>query len=178
MIKPNIKAMFRELNEMHFNGEVPDIPVVWNSRMTTTAGQCRFRGSLYSRRPLGIDLSEKLFRNMDYDVEKVTRTLIHEMVHAYLLHKFNDKGHSVRFQRMMTDITGEHKNHRCHSYDVEGLKRTQAKKVQAECGRCGVTYQKARMPKHANESRYTHRGCGGVVTFRRMEPKSDEIKMF
>ena len=178
MIKPDIKKMFVELNEMHFNGEIPDIPVVWNGRMTTTAGFCRYRRSAGQIRPLSIDLSERLFRNMDFDLSKVKRTLIHEMVHAYLVHKYNEKGHTPRFQRMMTEITGEHKNHRCHNYDTTGLKRKQAKKVQAECGRCGFTYQKARMPKHAAYSTYTHRGCGGVITFSRIEQNEDGIKIF
>jgi hypothetical protein len=184
MIRPDIKKMFVELNEMHFNGEIPDIPVVWNGRMTTTAGYCRYKVSrvlamkgMGSRdlTPQKIDLSDKLFRNLDYDLEKVKRTLIHEMVHAYLCHKFNEKGHTPRFQRMMTNITGEYKNHRCHNYDTTGLKRKQAKKVQAECGRCGFTYQKARMPKHAAYSTYTHRGCGGAITFSRMELDQDEV---
>jgi len=178
MIKPDIKMMFVELNEMHFNGEIPNIPVVWNGRMTTTAGYCRYRRSVGQLYPIKIDLSEKLFRNMDYDISKVKRTLIHEMVHAYLIHKFNEKGHTPRFQRMMTDITGEHKNHRCHNYDTTGLKRKQAKKVQATCGRCGFTYQKARMPKHAAYSTYTHRGCGGPITFSRIEQGEDGIKIF
>ena len=178
MIRPDIKKMFVELNEMHFNGEIPDIPVVWNGRMTTTAGYCRYRRSAGQLRPIKIDLSEKLFRNMDYDISKVTRTLIHEMVHAYLCHKFNEKGHTPRFQRMMTEITGENKNHRCHNYDTTGLKRKQAKKVQATCGRCGFTYQKARMPQHAAYSTYTHRGCGGPITFSRIEQGEDGIKIF
>lgn len=188
MIRPDIKKMFVELNEMHFNGEIPDIPVVWNGRMTTTAGYCRYRAKYPGTLPLvgkrrelvpqKIDLSEKLFRNLDYDLAKIERTLIHEMVHAYLIHKFNEKGHTSRFQRMMTNITGEHKNHRCHNYDTTGLKRKQVKKVQAECGRCGFTYQKARMPKHAAYSTYTHRGCGGAITFSRIEQGGDDIKIF
>lgn len=187
MIRPDIKKMFVELNKMHFNGEIPDIPVVWNGRMTTTAGYCRYRRSsmveTFNRggqnlTPIKIDLSDKLFRTLDYDLAKVKRTLIHEMVHAYLCHKFNEKGHTPRFQRMMTDITGEHKNHRCHNYDTTGLKRKQVKKVQAECGRCGVTYQKARMPKHAGYSSYTHRGCGGTITFSRIEQSDGSINIF
>tara|TARA_R110000824_G_scaffold54925_5_gene151485 strand:+ start:449 stop:991 length:543 start_codon:yes stop_codon:yes gene_type:complete len=175
MFRPNIKEMFVELNEQHFNGEIPDIPVVWNTRMTTTAGYCRYRRSAGQLRPMKIDLSEKLFRNMDFDLSKVKRTLVHEMVHAYLCHKFNEKGHTPRFQRMMTNITGEHKNHRCHNYDVAGLQKKQAKKIHCECNRCGFTYQKVRMPKHAGYTDYTHRGCGGVISFTRMECDQDEV---
>ena len=184
MFRPNIKEMFIRLNEEHFNSEIPDIPVVWNTRMTTTAGYCRYRKSrihgVWPERtmtlvPVKIDLSDKLFRNLDYDLAKVERTLIHEMVHAYLCHKYGEKGHTARFQRIMTTITGENKNHRCHNYDTTGLKRKQAKKIHCECNRCGFTYQKVRMPKHAAYSNYTHRGCGGVISFTRMECDQDEV---
>ena len=186
MIRPNIKEMFIRLNEEHFNGDVPNIPVVWNTRMTTTAGYCRYKRSrVLALRGMSreltvekIDLSEKLFRNLDYDLTKIERTLIHEMVHAYLVHKYNEKGHTPRFQRMMTNITGEYKNHRCHNYDTDGLKRKQVKKIHCECNRCGFTYQKARMPKYAGRTTYTHRGCGGAITFSRMDSHSDSVKIF
>jgi hypothetical protein len=187
MIRPNIKEMFIRLNEEHFNGDIPNIPVVWNTRMTTTAGYCRYKRSrVLALRGMNreltvekIDLSEKLFRNLDYDLTKIERTLIHEMVHAYLVHKYNEKGHTPRFQRMMTNITGEYKNHRCHNYDTDGLKRKQVKKIHCECNRCGFTYQKVRMPKHAGYTDYTHRGCGGVITFTQMDcGGNDSINIF
>lgn len=176
-MKPDIQAMFFELNAKHFGGEIPSIPVVWNTRMTTTAGYCRFRRRGRELTPIKLDLSEKLFRNLDFDINKVERTLIHEMVHAFLIHKYNEKGHTARFQRMMTQITGEHKNHRCHNYDVTGLQRTQTKKVRAECQRCGVTYYKARMPKHAAYSTYRHKSCGGEIKFSRITNDSS-VKIF
>ena len=172
MNRPNIKAMFHRLNDEHFNGEIPDIPVVWNTRMTTTAGYCRYQRSrvlalMGNRQELTvtkIDLSVKLFRNLDYDLAKIERTLIHEMVHAYLVHKYNEKGHTPRFQRMMTNITGEYKNHRCHNYDTTGLRRTQAKNVHWQCqGPCGAEGRKARMPKAGRI--YTCRTCRGRVKF-------------
>ena len=171
MNRPNIKAMFHRLNDEHFNGEIPDIPVVWNTRMTTTAGYCRYQRSrvlalMGNRQELTvtkIDLSEKLFRNEGYDLAKIERTLIHEMVHAYLVHKYNEKGHTQRFQRMMTNITGEYKNHRCHSYNTEGLRRKQEKKVKWTCTGCDAEGWKVRMPKRP----FGHicRGCRSPVTF-------------
>ena len=166
LIQPNIKAMFHELNDEHFNGEIPDIPVVWNTRMTTTAGYCRYRRvERYNRElePYKIDLSDKLFRHLYYDLDKVRRTLTHEMVHAYLVHKYNEKGHTRRFQSMMTRITGEYKNHRCHNYDTVGIKRKQEKKVKWACTGCGVEGFRVRMPK-INRG-YTCRRCGSSVTF-------------
>ena len=139
---------------MHFNGEIPDIPVVWNTRMTTTAGYCRYRRSAGQLRPMSrLTCPKSFFAIWILILSKVKRTLVHEMVHAYLCHKFNEKGHTPRFQRMMTDITGEHKNHRCHNYDIHGAEKKAGEKGSGcECGRCGFTYQKARMPKHAGYS--------------------------
>ena len=178
MSKPNIQTMFIDLNNKHFNGEIPDMPVVWNSRMTTTAGRCHYRRTFGNLTPFKIDMSEQLFRSLDFDISKVERTLIHEMVHAFLCHKYNEKGHTARFQRMMTEITGEHKNHRCHSYDTTGLRRKQSKKVKAECQRCGQVFWKARMPKHAAYSTYRHQGCGGSIVFSRVEEGPDSVKIF
>lgn len=178
MSKPNIQAMFIDLNNKHFNGEIPDMPVVWNSRMTTTAGRCHYRRMFGDLTPFKIDMSEQLFRSLDFDISKVERTLIHEMVHAFLCHKYNEKGHTARFQRMMTEITGEHKNHRCHNYDTTGLKRQRTKKVKAECKRCGAVFYRARMPKHAAYSTYRHQGCGGAIEFSRVDETPDSIKIF
>ena len=167
--RPNIQQMFVRLNDEHFNGEIPDIPVVWNTRMTTTAGYCRYKrvyGGV-TLEPVKIDLSDRLFKNLGYDMSKVERTLIHEMVHAYLVHKYNEKGHTARFQRMMTNITGEHKNHRCHNYDTEGLRRKQKRSIAVNCPTCGVIGHRARMPKRG--ARYLCNKCRDVVTFTREE---------
>ncbi len=173
LIRPNIKAMFHRLNDEHFNGEIPDIPVVWNTRMTTTAGYCRYKRSglaeSFSRggqtlEPYKIDLSDKLFRHLDFDLDKIERTLTHEMVHAYLVHKYNEKGHTRNFQNMMIRITGEYKNHRCHNYDTVGIRKPQEKKVKWTCSRCGFEGWKARMPRNSNRI-YKHNGCGGTVEF-------------
>lgn len=175
MYKPDIKAMFHRLNAEHFDNEIPEIPVVWNTRMTTTAGYCRHQRSrvlalMGNRQELTvtkIDLSEKLFRNENYDLVKIERTLIHEMVHAFLVHKYNEKGHTRRFQSIMTRITGEHKNHRCHNYNTDGIRRTrrkQAKNVKWTCDRCEFIGWKARMPRNPGRA-YTHNKCGGKVSF-------------
>ena len=69
--RPDIQQMFARLNDEHFNGEIPEIPVVWNTRMTTTAGYCRyvkntpgiFASGGQTLEPTKIDLSDKLIRN-------------------------------------------------------------------------------------------------------------------
>jgi predicted SprT family Zn-dependent metalloprotease len=186
--RPDIKAMFVRLNEEHFDGEIPDLPVVWNTRMTTTAGYCRYRrftpshpeGAWAARNriePYKIDLSDKLFRKLGYDIDKIERTLIHEMVHAYLIHKYCEKGHTRRFQQMMTEITGEYKNHRCHNYDTTGLRRKQAKNVLWQCqGSCGAEGRVARMRKAGRI--YTCRTCGGRVRFTDLRKTNTGVKIF
>lgn len=168
--RPDITNMFEELNKLHFNSEIPTIPVVWNNRMTTTAGYCRYRkeftGNLY---PTRIDLSLRLFESNGFPEAEVKQTLIHEMVHAYLICKYNQPGHTSSFQRMMTQITGVRKNHRCHNYDVSGVKLEV--KWSVVCTRCGYAHGYKRKPKY---SIYTHRSCGGkmVIQSGKIESKT------
>ena len=160
--RPDIVAMFHSLNEKHFDSDIPDIPVVWNTRMTTTAGYCRYKKSHIwpkALEPSKIDLSDRLFNSLGYDLDKIERTMIHEMVHAYLVHKYNDTGLSDSFQRMMTHITGENINHRCHDYDTSEVRREA--RYTLICHRCGHEHGMTRKPKH---STYKHRGCGGKMT--------------
>lgn len=171
-MRPNIKEMFHRLNQEHFNNEIPNIPVVWNTRMTTTAGRCHFERTTFPweakekrvarLKPTKIDLSVQLFSLNGYDIEKIERVLIHEMVHAFLIHKHNEKGHTRHFQGMMTKITGENINHRCHSYSTVGLKRKRARNIHWMCRRCGDTGDRSRKPL-ANRV-YFHK-CGGTVMF-------------
>ena len=140
----DIVKLFDELNQEHFEGKITKIPVKWNSRMRTTAGYCKFKKRSEIFTPIRIELSKKLFQNENWDKEKIKRTLIHEMVHAYLLEFHNERGHTSRFQSMMTMITGEYKNHRCHNYNVEGLRNE--KNVVATCPRCGVVGKRSRLP--------------------------------
>jgi len=170
LIRPNIVLMFAELNAEYFDNKIPaGLPIVWNTRMTTTAGYCRYKRVGYGITPSKIDLSDKLFRTMDYNETEIRETLIHEMVHAYLAETANIRGHGWQFQSMMDKITGVRKNHRCHSYDTSTIRRKQEKKIHCECLRCGYTYNKARMPKHAAYGKYTHRNCGGEVIFTKTE---------
>ena len=174
--KPNITSMFEELNELHFNSEIPTIPVVWNSRMTTTAGYCRYRRLGGNLTPYKIDLSLRLFESNGFPIEEVKTTLIHEMVHAYLIHKYNERGHGPMFQREMTRITGVRKNHRCHSYDTSAVARKV--KYTATCLKCGYTYGYKRKPKYSS---YIHTGCGGEMVIKAGDSTSDKkssIKIF
>ena len=143
----NLNNMFEKLNEQHFEGKITKIPASWNNRMRTAAGYCRYKRNSFDGgyTPTSIELSSKLFENESWDIRKIERTLIHEMVHAFLLEHHNEKGHTARFQRMMTNITGEFKNHRCHTYNVSGLRNK--RNIVANCPNCGVIGRRSRRPK-------------------------------
>jgi predicted SprT family Zn-dependent metalloprotease len=165
----DLDALFDELNEAHFNNEVPKIPVNWNNRLRTTAGRCfprRIRGTICDIEPYKIDLANRLFENNDWDIDKVKRTLVHEMVHAWLYEHYNERGHTPRFHWKMSEITGEWgKNHRCHSYDTTGLR--EERNVEIICESHGLIGHRRRMP---NKNRtYHHSGCGHSVSFRRKQ---------
>ena len=108
-------------------------------------------------------MSSKLFTK-NWDLKKIRRTLIHEMTHAYLLQEHNESGHTAAFQQIMTRITGENRNHRCHDYDVDGLRNK--RNVSYWCP-CGLTEGfRARMPKAG--AIYIAKCCGEKVSFKRI----------
>ena len=83
------------------------------------------------------------------------------MTHAYLLQEYNETGHTHRFHLIMTRITGEVKNHRCHNYNVIKNK----KKVDVICSKCGHIDVRTRMPSRGRT--YTHTNCGGEISFKK-----------
>ena len=163
---PNLNEMFDEINQKHFDGKISKIDCSWNKRMTTTAGRVFFKINPFTKKaycPTKIELSLKLFKNNNMDMKKILRTMQHEMTHAYLIEHFNERGHTSNFQRLMTMITGENVNHRCHSYDTEGIKKRQSRKWKYSCP-CGETVgYRARKPKAG--AVYRARCCKGAVKF-------------
>ena len=162
--RPDLEALFDEINRDYFNEVIKKIPVRWNSRMRTCAGKCVYRSKTLS--PIRIELAEKLFENENWDISKVKRTLSHEMTHAYLLQEYNEKGHTARFQMIMTRITGERKNHRCHSYNTQGLRNKRKKDVVIDCNSCGIIGYRARMPRKGSIYRCVK--CKDIITFYRL----------
>ena len=171
----DLEELFDTLNKKHFSGVINKIPVEWNLRLRTTAGKCvytrmRINGSV-EYKPTRIELSKKLFKNNNIDLEKIRRTLIHEMTHAFMLQVHNEPGHTPRFHLIMSRITGEFGNHRCHNYNVKGLRN---KRNVAYWCPCGLTEgMRARMPKAGLV--YRAKCCKGIVEFKKMDNKSDNF---
>ena len=77
------------------------------------------------------------------------------------------------FQQIMTRITGEHINHRCHNYDVDGLRNKRRVHFVCECGE--TEGYRVKMPKAG--LRYTARCCGKRVTFTKIEIQEEEVSV-
>jgi len=171
--RPDIKNLFKTLNQKHFGNKINDIPVLWNNRMRTTAGRCVYArkriNGLVDYIPTKIEMSDKLFRNNNYDIEKITRTLTHEMVHAYLVQEFNERGHTAMFHRMMTNITGEVINHRCHNYNVDGLRNKH--RYEAICPVHGSIGTRNKRPMINRVYKCTQ--CNSVVEFKDMKSNNN-----
>lgn len=123
--KQNLNELFHRFNEEHFNSALDrgKIDVSWSTRLRVSAGYCRYRfnGRLYL--PHSIELSEKLFANVNYDQAEVEETLIHEMAHAFCAINWHVTGHGWRFQKTMADIMQDGRDdYTYHNLDVTGLR--------------------------------------------------------
>ena len=182
----DINKLFDEINSEHFNSRITKIPCIWNTRLRTCAGKCYYKVSIKKENygmgrtitskeytPTRIEMSRRLFENNNMDIEKVKRTLAHEMTHAFLAEVYNEIGHTDNFQQIMTRITGEHINHRCHNYDVDGLRNKRRVHFVCECGE--TEGYRVKMPKAG--LRYTARCCGKRVTFTKIEIQEEEVSV-
>ncbi|XP_064637751.1 germ cell nuclear acidic protein-like [Lineus longissimus] len=134
------KKLFDLYSSTVFENKLPDFPIIWNSRLTKTAGYCA-----YSReRPTmvfkcRIELSVKVCDS----AERLRDTLIHEMCHAavWLLNGKKD-GHGPIWKTWAQRANMVHSElpiiRRCHSYSVET-------KYIYKCSKCG--YQIGRHSK-------------------------------
>ena len=169
---PDIYAMFLEYNNLYFNGEIPTyISIVWNTNLRTTAGVCRYHQIGHGRwYPSRIELNPRLLDTED----KISQTLIHEMVHAWETQKTGRaSNHGSMFQRKMDQIIGYRRSHTYHEYDTCGLR--EERKIEIICPTHGVVDHRARMPAEYNLSRYRCNKCNSKVEFKDTRP-SEKIR--
>ena len=92
----DLQLLFARLNYEHFNGEIPDCRIRYNSRFSNSAGRIT-----YTAWPVLIELSPKHFEKYPQALEE---TLLHEMVHAWCYSKFRDTGHSAIFKKKGREV--------------------------------------------------------------------------
>lgn len=150
----DLQLLFAEMNNFHFNGEVPVCRIRYNARFSNSAGRIT-----YSERPLLIELSPKHFKQ---NQDALRDTLLHEMIHAWLFDKSGDTGHSTAFRRKMRECGMTSIYHdlgnvrplnesakryilRCEKCALELLRR-RLPSIAMSCGRCSRRGYDARFP--------------------------------
>ena len=165
----NLEDIFNDINKKHFNNMITPIPIVWNSKLRVCAGKCYFKSNFLT--PVRIEISKPIFQKLN-NSDKVWKTVAHEMTHAYLLEHNKERGHTQNFQDIMTRITGDNKNHRCHNYDVTGLRNNKNYFYHCECGL--TEGYRAKAPKKGGI--YTAKCCNGIVSFSKIIIDKPEAK--
>jgi predicted SprT family Zn-dependent metalloprotease len=127
----DLQLLFARLNLTHFDGSVPAYRIAYNPRLTSVAGRITYRPPL-------IELSAHLLAAHPSHVEK---TLLHEMVHAWLRRRRLPSGHGEHFKRKMREVglPGIY-----HSLPVPG--RRSARRYALACPRCKVEFVRRRLP--------------------------------
>jgi SprT-like family protein len=125
----DLPALFKHLNQKHWNGRLPEFRCEWSNRMITTWGMCYRRkkliriSSFFKLRPL----------------EEILALLSHEMIHIRY------GGHGKKFHQELKRIglAGDVQRSFPHLVSwTETLRR--ALRYIYECPRCGLQIQRRR----------------------------------
>lgn len=95
---------FQELNQAHFGNSLPETELLWNSRLSSTAGRfCPGRRVLGVARRPQIEIAEYLRGIPDGDMH-IADTMLHEMIHLHLWAEGRPYGHTEEFHRIMKRV--------------------------------------------------------------------------
>ncbi len=152
-----LETLFHELNAQHFGGRLPVPDLLWNARLSTTAGRfCPGSRRLFREQKPFIEVAAYL-RSRDDGLEHIRDTLLHEMVHYYLWHEKKPYGHTAEFHAILKRVGGKR-------YNPVPLER--APKHFYECPHCRVRFPTKRKLgevacaiccKNLNGGRFTER---------------------
>jgi SprT-like protein len=105
-----LENLFQELNREYFAGELPVPELLWNSRLSTTAGRfCPGSRKLFRERKPFIEVAAYLRSRAD-GAEHIRDTMLHEMVHYYLWHQKKPYGHTPEFHAILKRVGGTRYN--------------------------------------------------------------------
>jgi len=95
---------FQELNQAHFGNRLPETDLVWNSRLSSTAGRfCPGRRIQGFRRKPQIEIADYLRSIPDGEMH-IVDTMLHEMIHLHLWAEGRPYGHTEEFHRIMKKV--------------------------------------------------------------------------
>jgi len=130
--------------------------IVWNTRLGTTAGNCRTRNKRdYARMSHVIELNPKLL----IDAIKFKRTLVHELAHAVTIELWpRSKHHGREWKAVMRYMLAEPA--RCHCYDTSHIKRRQTRaEIQCSCGKIFTLSKNCYTRMTNGTTGYRHKEC-------------------
>jgi predicted SprT family Zn-dependent metalloprotease len=136
-----LQLLFAELNNLHFNGEIPAHRIAYNARFANLAGRITYKPPL-------IELSPKHFKE---NFEALRETLLHEMIHAWLYARGENPGHTGAFKKKMKELglTSIY-----HDLGTAPPLNGSQKRYIIRCEKCGVeVLRKRRPPAHARCAR-------------------------
>ena len=95
---PNLMRLYQQLNAQYFDGQLPMLPCVYNSRLRTAMGRTLLerKGRRRSWTPVLIDISARL------ESAHLRKTMVHEMCHVWCCIHHEDTGHSELFWQKMS----------------------------------------------------------------------------
>ncbi|HMZ99063.1 MAG: SprT-like domain-containing protein [Nitrospira sp.] len=146
-------TLWTNLNRRYFQGALPQIPIEWSRRLTSSAGMfvCRvgprhthMQSTIDQTRRRCIKLSSVLLpaHNLDLDRETMT-TLAHEMIHQWQYDVLKRRpNHGQDFRRMMARMNQDGLG--ITIYHSLGKAVTALAKYAWRCQQCGSMYRRQR----------------------------------
>ncbi|WIA35546.1 hypothetical protein OEZ86_003971 [Tetradesmus obliquus] len=160
------QQLYDQWNAQVFDGALPAVPLVWNPRLTATAGQVvddgslnRLKASRQERIPVRLELSTKV---LDCEA-RLRTTLAHEMCHvaAWAASKEYAQHHGPAFwawaRRVEARLPGI-KVTTCHSYEVHAPFRWQCAN-----NSCGKQYH--RHKRSIDPAKHVCSRCSGRLLY-------------
>ena len=129
--EPDLQLLYARLNASIFGAELPAYRIRYNRRLTSVAGRIIYRPAL-------IELSVPL---LGAHAEHLERTLLHEMVHAWLHLRRLPSGHGAHFKRKMREVGLTSIYH-----DMPVPRRRSRRRYVLACPACHVELLRRRRP--------------------------------
>ncbi|KAL1667267.1 SprT-like family-domain-containing protein [Schizophyllum commune] len=151
------QEMFTQLNAQVFKGGLPpETPLVWNAKMTSTAGRARYHRNSEGQVVTCIELATKI---LDRD-ERIRYTLAHEMCHlaTWIIDKDLASNHDKLFWKWGRKVMAKRSDieiSTTHSYEINHKYRWQC--CNTSCGKIFGRFSKSIKV----ETQFC--GCGGKL---------------
>ena len=97
----SIKALYTDLNQQLFEGQLPSITVTYNSRLRRVLGKAFFRVDTGG---VLVPTSIEIRKNHRWTPRFKRKVMTHEMCHIWAYHFHNESGHGKKFWGKMKEL--------------------------------------------------------------------------